>query len=73
MPARQTGFLLLPVLVMVLLAMLLIGFFTRDLGQSYLSHKLALYQNCRQHLEQIKSTNTNRCPPCPLPKACADD
>ncbi|MDR9466827.1 hypothetical protein [Marinospirillum sp.] len=72
-PSRQQGFLLLPLLVFVLLAMLLITLASQDLNRSYLNHQFQLYQNCQTLLKQLDSNKTSACPPCPLAQVCSDD
>jgi|AntRauTorcE11897_2_1112592.scaffolds.fasta_scaffold00624_2 hypothetical protein len=70
--SRQEGFLLLPLLVFVLLAMLLVTLSSQDLSRSYLNHQFQLYQNCQTLLNQLGSNQTSACPPCPLDQACPD-
>lgn len=72
-PSVQQGFLLLPLLVFIVLAMLLINLASQDLSRSYLNHQFQLYQNCRTLLQQLDSTQVHACPPCPVTQACPDD
>ncbi len=69
-PGSQQGFLILPLLVLLLLALSFIHWSAQDLSNSYLSHRLLLYQNCQEHLETLGSQATNSCPPCPLNALC---
>lgn len=69
----QRGFVLLTALVFTLLASVLITFGSHDLSRSYLNHQLQQYQSCQLLMQQLEISNTQACPPCPIPESCTNN
>ncbi len=71
------GFVLVPVIVLMLISLLMILIGGRELHQAVLMHHLKLYQDCTRLEVQLElsssSTNKSFCPICPKAAGCYED
>lgn len=68
---NSTGFILTPVLILMLVSLIIITTGSKELHKTVLMHKLHLYKNCISLTEEFEpALEKNRCPTCPLPLAC---
>lgn len=68
---KSTGFILAPVLILMLISLLIIITGSKELRETVLMHKLQLYKNCISLTEEFEpALEKSYCPACPLPLAC---
>lgn len=68
---QSTGFILTPVLILMLVSLMIIITGSKELHQTVLMHKLQLYKSCISLTEEFEpALDKGHCPACPLPLAC---
>lgn len=68
---HNSGFILAPILILTLISLLIIATGSNELHQTVLMHKLQLYKNCINLIEQFEpQLEKSGCPACPLPLGC---
>lgn len=68
------GFILVPVIMLMLISLLIILVGSRELHQAVLMHHLKLYQDCTQLERQLElKANKSFCPACSKAVGCYED
>lgn len=64
---NSKGFVLLPIIILMLISLLMIITASKELHQAVLMHQLKLHKNCvfvADQLKQDQPANYSHCPPC---------
>ncbi len=72
----NAGFVLTPVILLLVISLLVILVGSKELYQSVLMHQLKLHQDCVllvKQLSKTKPSNYDLCPPCNKNMGCLDE